>query len=126
MAPSGNVEPILVLLFQGSFGNTSAKVILDERQEHMLFHIIFRPAVVDLVLPAIFGIGPTELLIVGVLCIAPALLGLGVGTFFIVKALRSPRSDHAAENLIPCPDCRRMVSRLAQACPGCGRPLTHS
>ena len=25
--------------------------------------------------------------------------------------------------LIPCPDCRREVSRRADKCPGCGRPL---
>ena len=27
-------------------------------------------------------------------------------------------------SLIPCPDCDRLVSRLAKLCPGCGRPLT--
>ncbi len=26
-------------------------------------------------------------------------------------------------NLIPCPDCGRMVSKLAKSCPRCGRPL---
>lgn len=26
-------------------------------------------------------------------------------------------------NLISCPDCQKEVSKLAQACPGCGRPM---
>ncbi|MGO8691166.1 MAG: zinc ribbon domain-containing protein, partial [Thermoguttaceae bacterium] len=25
---------------------------------------------------------------------------------------------------VPCPDCGRRVSRLAKACPNCGRPLS--
>jgi predicted amidophosphoribosyltransferase len=25
--------------------------------------------------------------------------------------------------LVPCPDCANLVSRLAEACPSCGRPL---
>lgn len=29
----------------------------------------------------------------------------------------------ASANLSPCPDCAALVSRLAEACPGCGRPL---
>ncbi|HZI20086.1 MAG TPA: TM2 domain-containing protein [Pyrinomonadaceae bacterium] len=28
-------------------------------------------------------------------------------------------------NLAPCPDCGRMVSTAAFACPSCGRPFTH-
>ncbi len=30
--------------------------------------------------------------------------------------LRQPR-------MVPCPDCGRMVSRKARACPGCGGPV---
>ena len=26
-------------------------------------------------------------------------------------------------NLISCPDCQKVVSKFAQACPGCGRPM---
>ena len=29
----------------------------------------------------------------------------------------------ASGNLIPCPDCGHMLSRLAASCPSCGRPL---
>jgi hypothetical protein len=27
------------------------------------------------------------------------------------------------ENLIPCPDCGKQVSRIAESCPDCGRPI---
>lgn len=29
----------------------------------------------------------------------------------------------AAGNLIPCPDCGHMLSRLAESCPSCARPM---
>ena len=29
----------------------------------------------------------------------------------------------ASSNLGPCPDCGTLVSRLAETCPSCGRPL---
>ena len=29
----------------------------------------------------------------------------------------------AAGNLVPCPDCGHMLSRLAESCPSCARPL---
>jgi hypothetical protein len=29
----------------------------------------------------------------------------------------------ASANLSPCPDCAALVSRLAETCPSCGRPL---
>ena len=29
----------------------------------------------------------------------------------------------ASNALAPCPDCAQMVSRLAETCPSCGRPL---
>lgn len=32
----------------------------------------------------------------------------------------------AAGNLIPCPDCGHMLSRLAESCPTCARPLRAS
>ena len=32
----------------------------------------------------------------------------------------------AAANLIPCPDCGQMLSRLAESCPSCARPLRAS
>lgn len=32
----------------------------------------------------------------------------------------------AAGNLIPCPDCGHQLSRLAESCPSCARPLRAS
>ena len=32
----------------------------------------------------------------------------------------------ASGNLIPCPDCGHMLSRLAESCPSCARPLKAS
>jgi hypothetical protein len=32
----------------------------------------------------------------------------------------------AASTLIPCPDCGHMLSRLAESCPSCARPLRAS
>jgi len=29
----------------------------------------------------------------------------------------------ASNALVPCPDCGQLVSRLAEACPSCARPL---
>ncbi len=29
----------------------------------------------------------------------------------------------SSKNLVSCPDCGHTVSRLAEVCPGCGRPL---
>ncbi len=34
-----------------------------------------------------------------------------------------PSSSRPTSNLIKCPDCQKEVSKLAQSCPGCGRPL---
>ena len=31
-----------------------------------------------------------------------------------------------AHQLKPCPDCEQLVSRLAHACPSCGRPLSRA
>jgi predicted amidophosphoribosyltransferase len=27
------------------------------------------------------------------------------------------------QNLIPCPDCGKWISKMAVSCPNCGRPL---
>ena len=32
----------------------------------------------------------------------------------------------ASGNLIPCPDCGHMLSRLAESCPSCARPFRAS
>ena len=29
----------------------------------------------------------------------------------------------ATAKLVPCPDCRHMLSRLAETCPSCARPI---
>jgi predicted amidophosphoribosyltransferase len=42
----------------------------------------------------------------------------------VVLAMILLRNGPSSPNLVPCPDCRRRVSRLAAACPHCGRPLS--
>jgi len=37
-----------------------------------------------------------------------------------------PTAPSPTTNLIKCPDCQKEVSKLAQSCPGCGRPLLES
>ena len=65
---------------------------------------------------AMFGIGPVELLVLGVMCLLPtaaAVIGL-----VLLLARRT-----AASSLVPCPDCGRPLSPQAPSCPHCGRPL---
>lgn len=64
---------------------------------------------------AFFGIGPLELLL-GMLCLAPV---TAVTALFLFNWLRV----YGNPNLTACPDCRRMISRLAPYCPKCGRPM---
>jgi hypothetical protein len=69
--------------------------------------------------PAMFGFltpGPLELLIILVILA----IAVAVGMFVLVKSLSS---KGGGENLVPCPDCARQVSRSAVSCPQCGRPL---
>ena len=37
-----------------------------------------------------------------------------------------PTAPSPTTNLTKCPDCQKEVSKLAQSCPGCGRPLLES
>lgn len=37
-----------------------------------------------------------------------------------------PAATSPTTNLVKCPDCLKEVSKLAQSCPGCGRPLLES
>lgn len=71
---------------------------------------------------AMFGFigapGPLEILIILVILAIP--VGVAVGIFVLIKLLAS---KGGGENLVPCPDCGRQVSRLAVSCPQCGRPL---
>jgi hypothetical protein len=64
-------------------------------------------------------VGAPEL-IVGLL-----VLGLVVGALFVamrgVRAVVSAGAP-AGPNTLPCPDCRKTVSRQAPACPHCGAP----
>ena len=38
-------------------------------------------------------------------------------------AYTTPSITPPNPNLLPCPDCGNQISRLAQACPKCGRPM---
>lgn len=64
--------------------------------------------------------GPLELLIIALILLVPLLAVVGV--VVAVVASRS-RGGRPAGNLIPCPDCGRMVSPHAVQCPQCGRPM---
>lgn len=68
-----------------------------------------------------FGLNPTELLIVGF--VALLMLGGVVAVVIILVNSQSRSSTPSNPNLTPCPDCGRFVSRLAISCPQCGRPL---
>jgi hypothetical protein len=63
-----------------------------------------------------FGIGPIELLLMGLLCIVP----LGAIAAVVAMGLRS--RQRAREGLVPCKMCRRFLSPEAQVCPHCGQP----
>jgi len=62
--------------------------------------------------------GPFELIIILFILALPVAIGIGV--FVLVRMTSSSRRGG---NLIPCPDCGQMVSRLAVSCPRCGRPF---
>jgi hypothetical protein len=48
------------------------------------------------------------------------MIGGPLAVLLIVYLVFRPK---AGENLSPCPDCGRMVSRQAATCPKCGKPL---
>jgi hypothetical protein len=58
-------------------------------------------------------------LILGLLCLGT--LG-AIVVLAIVLATRK-RTPPPNPDLYPCPDCGRLVSRQAPACPQCGKPL---
>jgi len=68
------------------------------------------------------GIGYRQVFFLDLLAIAP-LTAVAAIAFALIVGQRRTSGD---ANLTPCPDCGRMVSRLAVACPQCGRPLTPS
>lgn len=63
-----------------------------------------------------FGLGPLEMLLIGVACIAPLVVSAALAVFFMRRAAVNPHLTH-------CPDCGRRVSRLAAHCPRCGKLL---
>jgi hypothetical protein len=66
--------------------------------------------------------GPIEMLILGLVCLAPvAVVVVCLIVFGISK--RSGPGPTPSPNLYPCPDCGHQVSHLAESCPKCGRPL---
>jgi hypothetical protein len=67
--------------------------------------------------------GPLEL------CIAGVVFGIATIVVVVFLALRvhsGPGQGGSAvnPNLVPCPECGRLISRAASACPGCGPPMT--
>ncbi len=64
---------------------------------------------------------PIHWLILGVMCLGSLAVMAAVAIVIIManKSARRPRGP----NLVACPDCGQVVSRLAKACPHCGRPL---
>ena len=55
------------------------------------------------------------------LVVVGACLAIPVAIVILLLMLVGKRPS--GPNLVPCPDCGRQVSRLAAACPHCGRPL---
>jgi len=54
------------------------------------------------------------------------LLFFAVPVAIVVIVLVLGRSGKLSGNLVPCPDCNRLLSPLARTCPHCGRPLSPS
>ena len=65
-----------------------------------------------------FGLGIFELLILGMVCAGP----LVVAVIVVVVVLAKKQGGAADNALVPCPDCGRPISPLAESCPQCGRP----
>ncbi len=65
--------------------------------------------------------GTNELLIIAVMLGGGLMVGLLV--LGVVLFTRKGATQSQFPNLLPCPDCGRMVSRLATSCAQCGRPM---
>ena len=71
---------------------------------------------------AFFAPGPLELLLIGLACVVPVVAVVAI-VIVLAASKKSGPSSADNPNLYPCPDCGRMVSRQAPACPQCGKPL---
>ncbi|MHB1034279.1 MAG: zinc-ribbon domain-containing protein [Pirellulales bacterium] len=73
--------------------------------------------------PMLYGymlpMGPFEMLIVGLMCAGPLIVG--AAALVAVWAMRRPNP-----NLAPCPSCGRQIARVAPSCPHCGHPLNEA
>ena len=69
-----------------------------------------------------FGPGPFELLIIGIILIVP-LAGTLAIIFALLYVLKIGPFQPNNPNLHPCPDCGHRVSVRATNCPKCGCPL---
>ena len=55
-----------------------------------------------------------------ILCVLLVPVGVVIVLVILLTRTANPK---IMPNLTPCPDCGRMVSRLAKTCPQCGRPF---
>jgi cytochrome c-type biogenesis protein CcmH/NrfF len=70
-----------------------------------------------------FGIGITELLVLVLilaLMVVPIVIVIAV-VYFVIRAQKQTVAQTG--NLMRCPDCSSQVSRSAEVCPHCGRPI---
>ena len=68
-----------------------------------------------------FGLGIWDLvmLVVALAILAGIVAAIAFAVYLLVRRTQPPM----AGNLLACPECGGGVSRLANACPHCGRPL---
>jgi hypothetical protein len=63
-----------------------------------------------------------DLVIVGLIFLV-VLVPIAAALVVLAKVLGKSGHDSVRNpNLFPCPDCGHQISRLAKACPKCGRP----
>ena len=72
-----------------------------------------------------FGIGWTELLIVGLIFVLPAGVGIVVLIVVLINKGKTPPVDttSAPVQYARCPHCEHKVSTRASTCTSCGGPL---
>ena len=73
---------------------------------------------------AMFGINLFELFIVG--GVLSLMLAAVIVPVVLSLSSASKRAPAPNPNLLPCPDCGRLLSRQAITCPQCGRPMQSS